>query len=1253
MLQQQQLQQQQQQPPHQQQQQQQHQQHSQRPQQMNNDARTPTLTGFHPAIRSSTPFTPPPQLTNGHALDSPPPPPTASGSHPSPPKTFTRPPSARANSPNKLPDSLTRPTSFSLPPNKLPVSVLYTKQEELGPSMPFPPSLSILEQRQMKEWVNRDASYEQTAIRERQSRRVAVQEIFREAMGQRGDWLGDRTGGRSTKIRMPMEDERERAGGKRKGRPPTLRLDRRQTKLVAENEEVLVPIRLEIEVEHWKLRDTFTWNLREPVVTPEVFAVHLCEDLILPAQHFTPLIVSAIKEQLEDYRMHENMNRHHTSIDPGHDLAWWAAWRENPAKRLKLEHETEPEPEIESGLGDDELRISINLDIISGSVHLLDKFEWEISEPRNCPEDFAETYANDLGLAGEFKTAIAHSIREQIETYVKSLALVEHVPGLPVPNDELRYAFLTPVTEPVRTALVADDHTPFLALLTPDELDRQEKEHDREARRKRRQTRARRGVTLPDRDAPRTVRTIVPRQGVKMVMPYMDENEDTVVPVQPVVEPYPIKESIVEFHEPAEAHSKRISATSKDHLLVEPAPVAAGSTTPVKAAAGHRSSRRLRGATADVSVSADTPPPLSAVSTSITTAPAQAEPENEDTPTPTAGAQKKSQMGLATKKGATGSTRPTRGVNWEAHGLHDPMINGVWHCSNCGCPEQVAVGRRKGPGGKDTLCGECGRYMHRFKKNRPALYNTSADYHTSLKLEADKAQQAVAEQAQMRKEKSKLENSALSAPGSSTKKRKKEVAAGALVGRPKRAGSVKSGVSGSRESSPAVIRAEKRAKAIQLPTFKKARVDHALTPAGPVVVAKEEEPEPDSPSAVVNETLAPPKVPPARPIPGPASSSSRTTPTSASSRPSEGRTGEELTTNHQDQPFVDPQVQSEAVTPKPASSAPSHAPSRSSIKRGRPRVSPANSTESRPKGKLPGNTAQKTVATQQTAKAGPPPAVAGVGAALPTVRRAGPIVPGPGRPEWMTHALAELRTQYPNDRVELVPKIRKEAPAGANAAPTSGPGWRLKCLDCPGKLYTVGPEESFNNFVVHLKNRQHRQKVDERIQGPSAAPAPAPAPAEPSPTSDKQGSVTEKPSPATTEKPNPMTTEKPNPSTTEKSNPSTTERPGPPVEKQGAPPLPPPPPVIVLATEQPPPPSPASASASAPPVHAPPLPPTPILSLPPPPILPPHPHHHHYQPPPAHHRHTYNGNNSNSGHHSNTPLPPPTLVHPLPKKPML
>ena len=39
---------------------------------------------------------------------------------------------------------------------------------------------------------------------------------------------------------------------------------------------------------------------------------------------------------------------------------------------------------------------------------------------------------------------------------------------------------------------------------------------------------------------------------------------------------------------------------------------------------------------------------------------------------------------------------------------------------------------------------------------------------------------------------------------------------------------------------------------------------------------------------------------------------------------------------------------------------------------------------------------------------------------------------------------------------------------------------RIKCLDCPGKLYTPGPDLGLANFEVHTKNRLHREKVERR-----------------------------------------------------------------------------------------------------------------------------------------------------------------------------
>jgi SWI/SNF-related matrix-associated actin-dependent regulator of chromatin subfamily B member 1 len=48
------------------------------------------------------------------------------------------------------------------------------------------------------------------------------------------------------------------------------------------------------------------------------------------------------------------------------------------------------------------------------NICLKDRFEWDISETDNSPEDFAELLCNELGLNTEFVTQIAHQIREQV-----------------------------------------------------------------------------------------------------------------------------------------------------------------------------------------------------------------------------------------------------------------------------------------------------------------------------------------------------------------------------------------------------------------------------------------------------------------------------------------------------------------------------------------------------------------------------------------------------------------------------------------------------------------------------------------------------------------------------------------------------------------------------------------------------------------------------------------------------------------------
>ncbi|KAJ7900512.1 hypothetical protein B0H13DRAFT_1622358 [Mycena leptocephala] len=65
-----------------------------------------------------------------------------------------------------------------------------------------------------------------------------------------------------------------------------------------------------------------------------------------------------------------------------------------------------------------------------------------------------------------------------------------------------------------------------------------------------------------------------------------------------------------------------------------------------------------------------------------------------------------------------------------------------------------------------------------------------------------------------------------------------------------------------------------------------------------------------------------------------------------------------------------------------------------------------------------------------------------------------------------------IQAKWKNDKFEV---ILREGNTAATAE------WRIKCLDCPGRLYMPDPGETLANYEVHLGNRLHRQRVNKRI----------------------------------------------------------------------------------------------------------------------------------------------------------------------------
>ena len=271
----------------------------------------------------------------------------------------------------------------------------------------------------------------------------------------------------------------------RKATPP-LKFKRKDMLKQADQHEELVPVRLEVEWDKVRLRDTFTWNLHDRIVPIELFASQLVEDMGLKPPASQPVydqIVQQMREQLNDF--YPPVYADEDALDP-----------ELPYSAYK----------------NDEMRVLIKLNITIGQHTLVDQFEWEINNPNNSPEEFAANMANDLSLSGEFTTAIAHCIREQSQLFTRSLYSVGHpFDGRPVEDPDLVLAFLqTPLSSVFRPQQQAKDYAPYLYELTDNDLERNETILSREQRRQKRSINRRGGPQLPDlKERQRTIRTLV------------------------------------------------------------------------------------------------------------------------------------------------------------------------------------------------------------------------------------------------------------------------------------------------------------------------------------------------------------------------------------------------------------------------------------------------------------------------------------------------------------------------------------------------------------------------------------------------------------------------------------------------------------------------------------------------------------------------------------------------------------------------
>jgi len=301
--------------------------------------------------------------------------------------------------------------------------------------------------------------------------------------------------------------------------------------------------------------------------------------------------------------------------------------------------------------------------------------------------------------------------------------------GSVIQEEEVRQMFLPAVSVAARSFDQTATYSPIIEYLSDGDIDRAEKERDKELKRKRRATKGKRAIALPDRDPVRTHRT--PAIGFPEI--------DTATLPGGGILPTSSRRAA------AAAASATIASMVANENRPEHDDFANGgmqmqmqSSTPMQ------SQQAAQAPAVPVKVSrirGSFKPPLFAQ-------PAAAEnPRASMTKTPSTaygGERENKPSRNRSGPGATAGSEfhkkpePVEDSNNKvADGQHPNMINGIWHCSNCGIPDDIAIGRRKGPNGLKSQCGTCGKWWHQHRKLRPVEYTTDREHHVRVLRDAN------------------------------------------------------------------------------------------------------------------------------------------------------------------------------------------------------------------------------------------------------------------------------------------------------------------------------------------------------------------------------------------------------------------------------------------------------------------------------------------------------------------------------------
>lgn len=260
----------------------------------------------------------------------------------------------------------------------------------------------------------------------------------------------------------------------------------------------------------YRVKDFVLWNLHEPFITPEEYAVTFVREMDLPN---IPMMVNTvcnqIRQQLEEYAgvaMHPIFQKAPTTPGPITVSGRFVRALDSPtpvqtptdtpAPGVEISRKNTSKVDSRDVVGDspfnadDAYRCIMNLDITLQNMLYTDKFEWSLLHDQGLADQFARVTCADLGLGPEWVNVISHGICETVLKLKKEACESGGLVG--VGGDGLEIDNQTANGREAGWRYdpdgLGDEWEPRVLVLSKEDIEKREGDRERQIRRLRRET---------------------------------------------------------------------------------------------------------------------------------------------------------------------------------------------------------------------------------------------------------------------------------------------------------------------------------------------------------------------------------------------------------------------------------------------------------------------------------------------------------------------------------------------------------------------------------------------------------------------------------------------------------------------------------------------------------------------------------------------------------------------------------------------